>query len=316
MYWNFTDIVKRADETRLSRSDGTLLAEIGFGNGEFLERLALSRSDALVVGIEVSRWCAVKAARRALAGGIENVRILLGDARYLLKWAFVPACLSEAFMNFPCPWPKRRHAPRRIATSRFASLIGGALELGGSFTLATDVEWYAQETRDIFVSDGYFETGTVELAGDLDCLTKYGRKWRDMGRETYLLTARKTKERPPTAEGETILDEISEPGEPGRTAGQGESGTDVRGRLSPLVGETVRGANHTIIFRELFLSDDGSALLSVITVDEGFEQHFFVRVVPGPSGIKGKIDPTGHPYKTPGVRTALRHMTLRSGVVF
>jgi tRNA (guanine-N7-)-methyltransferase len=201
MYWNFTDIVRRADDAPLSHSDGTLLVEIGFGNGEFLECLALSRRDALVVGIEVSRWCAVKAARRALAGGLENIRILLGDARYLLMYAFEPACVSEIRMNFPCPWPKRRHAPRRVATPRFAGLIGGALERGGSFTLATDVAWYAEETRDVFASDDNFETGPVTSADEPDFPTKYGRKWREMGRETYLLTARKTNGQPPADRG-------------------------------------------------------------------------------------------------------------------
>jgi tRNA (guanine-N7-)-methyltransferase len=100
---------------------------------------------------------------------------------------------------------------------------------------------------------------------------------------------------------------MSEPVKPGK---------DIRESLSSLVGETVSGVDYAIIFRELFFSDNGSALLSVITVDEGFEQHFFVRAIPGASGARGKIDPTGHPYKTPGVRAALRRIAKRTGIVF
>ncbi|MDR3255946.1 MAG: tRNA (guanosine(46)-N7)-methyltransferase TrmB [Synergistaceae bacterium] len=314
MYWNFTDILKRPGAAPFSRDDGAMRVEIGFGNGEFLERLARSGKDTLAIGIEVSRWCVAKAARRALAGGLENLRLLLGDARFLLKYAFEPSCVSEVYMNFPCPWPKRRHSSRRVASHEFARSVHSSLESGGAFTLATDVEWYANETRDVFASDEYFETGPVRLATERACLTKYERKWREMGRETFLLSVMKIKERPATnmEEDAGMTGKIALLGERHEPAGADE----LREKLSPLVGETVKVGDYMIVFRELFFSEDGAALLSVISVDEGFEQHFFVRATPSERGYRGKIDPTGCPYKTPGVRAALRCISKTAGVVF
>ena len=46
---------------------GRVFVEIGFGNGEFLEYLAQTFPEVLIVGIEVSQWCVAKGARRALA---------------------------------------------------------------------------------------------------------------------------------------------------------------------------------------------------------------------------------------------------------
>ena len=39
---------------------GRVFVEIGFGNGEFLEYLAKTYPDILIVGIEVSQWCVAK----------------------------------------------------------------------------------------------------------------------------------------------------------------------------------------------------------------------------------------------------------------
>ena len=140
MYWNFSGIVAGPGEAGFGENSGRILVEIGFGNGEYLRHFAASRPDSLAVGIEVSQWCISKAARRVLASGLKNVRILCGDARHLLKYAFEPSSIGEIFMNFPCPWPKRRHAERRVARGEFASLLASRLSPGGTFTLATDVE--------------------------------------------------------------------------------------------------------------------------------------------------------------------------------
>ena len=58
--------------------------------------------------------------------------------------------------------------------------------------------------------------------------------------------------------------------------------------------------------RESFLSDEGIGLLLVITADEGFEQHFYLKLVQKPrGGVTLKVDSVGHPYRTPAMRAAL-----------
>ncbi|MDR1944362.1 MAG: tRNA (guanosine(46)-N7)-methyltransferase TrmB [Synergistaceae bacterium] len=308
MHWNFSDILRRPQEGRLARSDGTILVEIGFGNGEYLLHTARSRPDALIVGIETSQWCITKAARRALAFGIGNIRVLHGDAKGLLPYAFEPGVISEAFMNFPCPWPKKKHAERRVASPRFPGLICGGLCVGGSFTLATDVEWYALETQEAFASDNRFETGLATRNPERGYLTKYERKWREMGRDTFTVTARKVRdEQIMRTESEDAMSEVR--------AAPAKNAWELRERLSSVTGETLRGSDYIVIFRELFFADDGTALISVISVDEGFEQHYYIKAIPGDI-TRGKIDPVGHPYRTPGVRASMRRISQIAGVSF
>ena len=72
MWWNLNEVIVAqndglpVDWKALSPS-GRVIVEIGFGNGEFLEFLGRSNPDKLVVGVEVSQWCAAKGARRVLA---------------------------------------------------------------------------------------------------------------------------------------------------------------------------------------------------------------------------------------------------------
>ena len=57
---------------------------------------------------------------------------------------------------------------------------------------------------------------------------------------------------------------------------------DVLAALRGAEGAGVGGKGHWV-FREAFLSDDGVGLLLVITADEGFEQHFYLKVLPAPT---------------------------------
>jgi tRNA (guanine-N7-)-methyltransferase len=314
MYWNFRDILRGPDSPRFTAADGPLAVEIGFGNGEYLERLAATRRDATVIGIEISQWCLAKGARRALSGGFENIRLLLGDARYLLKYAFEGECILEAFMNFPCPWPKRRHSGRRVTRGGFTGLLGSRLLPGGTFTLATDVDWYAAETMEAFGALPSFEVEpVVRVEHPRECGTKYERKWLEMGRDIYEVRARKNERAErgaPIQSGERETAELAELPLESSAALDAESFRDLA--LS-LKNDTLEGPGYRVVFREAFLGPDMSALVKIISVDEGFEQHYYLKLVHADGKLLAKVDSIGHPYRTPGVRASLRHVARKTG---
>lgn len=310
MYWNFHKILIGSQAPRLRAEDGPIIVEIGFGNGEYLEHLARTRPEALVAGIEVSQWCIAKAARRALACGLDNVRILAGDARYLLVHAFEPGSVAEVYMNFPCPWPKRRHTERRVARPQFAGLIANVLSGGGRFTLATDVDWYAQETRDVFAAHAAFETGPVVRNPEREYLTKYERKWREMGRDTYKLTAAKTH--PPATHDAIPADEGDELSMEIRC----DDAKQTNEALASIKGDILEGRDYKVMFKEVFQAADGTALILVISVDEGFEQHYYLKLIRSGETLRGKVDAVGHPYRTPAVRASIRHLMQKLGAKF
>ena len=303
MYWNLHETIITehvnlpVDWSAISPS-GRIFVEIGFGNGEFLEHLARTNRDVLVVGIEVSQWCASKGARRAMAAGLDNVRVRHGDARFLLRHCFEPESVERVYMNFPCPWPKTRHAQRRVTVPLFADLLNYALVTGGTFELATDVDWYAAEAAKTITEGGAFDAEPVVTNPVRPYVTKYERKWKAMGKDTWSLTVRKNgKVKPETPkEDEWPMEE---------DVTTGKSVSEVISALKGAEGPGVGGCGHWV-FRESFVSDEGVGLMLVITADEGFEQHFYLKVIKnGRGGITIKVDSVGHPYRTPAMRAAL-----------
>ena len=100
------------------------------------------------------------------------------------------------------------------------------------------------------------------------------------------------------------------------TANPGIAQLSLSDRLRPILGECIRKDGYVVIFKELFTSGDDAALISVISVDEGFEQHYYVKVVLSGSRWLGKLDSIGHPYRTPGVRASMRAMSQIAGIEF
>ncbi|MDR3165704.1 MAG: tRNA (guanosine(46)-N7)-methyltransferase TrmB [Synergistaceae bacterium] len=309
MYWNFGEIVPPQPAKPFSAKSGRIVAEIGFGNGEFLQYLAESRTDALVVGMEISQWCITKAARRSLAMRAGNVRLLHGDARYLLKYAFEPESISEVFMNFPCPWPKKRHEGRRVTHGCFVRLLRSRLAEGGAFNLATDVDWYAEASAKVFSETGGFAASMPERGGTRDYATKYERKWRAMGRDIYTLRAVKTSL---ATEGEKIVEEEILPIEEEEAEiPRATDACDLRVAAAALKGENIEGSGYIAAFRDIFTGERGELLVKVISTDEGFEQHFYLRIRENNGRIQISSDAVGRPYHTPGVRAAVRHAAKR-----
>ena len=74
--------------------------------------------------------------------------------------------------------------------------------------------------------------------------------------------------------------------------------------------EKEEGKGHWVFRRRSFRIPVG--LILVITADDGFEQHFYLKVIPGSRGYK-MVDSVGHPYRTPAMRAALRHVLDRPG---
>ena len=81
--------------------------------------------------------------RLAEAAGLTNVRVADGDARVLLTDMLLPGSLDEVRVWFPDPWPKARHAKRRLVGPEFVALVASRLRPGGLLHVATDAPAYA-----------------------------------------------------------------------------------------------------------------------------------------------------------------------------
>jgi tRNA (guanine-N7-)-methyltransferase len=163
--------------------------EIGFGSGEHLAYRADLLPDHGFIGCEPFLNGVVGALMHIRDGHLGNVRLHMGDALDVLER--VPdGSLRFVYLLHPDPWPKARHAKRRMMNHGPLDLIAAKLQPGGEFRLGTDdptycrwsmmvmnqrsdFEWLAKEPKDFLVRPG----GWPE--------TRYEAKARRKGHEVW-----------------------------------------------------------------------------------------------------------------------------------
>ncbi len=136
-------VVIRGDGTVDLGARDRLWLEIGFGSGEHLAWQAERNRDVTLIGAEIWHDGVANLLTRIERMGLDNVRILDGDAVPLLM-SLEPASLERILVLFPDPWPKARHRKRRLVNPQTAALFGELLADGGELRLATDIEDYAR----------------------------------------------------------------------------------------------------------------------------------------------------------------------------
>jgi len=176
--------------TFLTQADEAWI-EIGSGNGEHVIERALQNPDIKIVACEPFYDGAAATAAKIRKHNIQNLRVHVGDARYLLTE--LPAqSLAMVYILFPDPWPKKRHYNRRVISEETLVELKRVLKKGGLLRTATDnpdyvehillaaknsqaLHWTAQSPKDFMNAwEGYRPT-------------KYHRRAELMGERAYFL---------------------------------------------------------------------------------------------------------------------------------
>jgi len=126
--------------TRWQADPGTarLWLEIGFGNGDTLTHMALHHPQDRLIGIDVFMEGFSALLRRIERMNLHNVAVEAGHALEILETRKIEALLDRVMINFPDPWPKKRHHKRRLIQTDFLDRLATAMTPGGLLTLATD----------------------------------------------------------------------------------------------------------------------------------------------------------------------------------
>ncbi|MDH3662486.1 MAG: tRNA (guanine(46)-N(7))-methyltransferase TrmB [Alphaproteobacteria bacterium] len=128
--------------------------EIGFGGGEHLAAQAAACPEVGLIGCEP--YVNGVARLLSLIGDADNVRVVIDDARLLLK-ALPAASFERIFVLFPDPWPKARHHKRRIVNPETLADMARLLQPGGELRLATDIMSYARPMLAGALANGRFD---------------------------------------------------------------------------------------------------------------------------------------------------------------
>ncbi|HBT51614.1 MAG TPA: tRNA (guanosine(46)-N7)-methyltransferase TrmB [Petrotoga sp.] len=271
------------------------IVEIGFGGGEFLVNLAKENNNYNYVGLETSLTSCHKIKKKIFQNNLNNIQIILEDAKFALREFFSDNSISKVIVNFPCPWPKSKHAKNRLFDENFIDTLSSVLEVDGEVILTTDVFWYASDVKEKFLSNGCFKVKNISEVQQLPFKTRYEKKWENEGRKKYLLIAQKRckKDIKRLLEGEFDL-----PHEKIKRLDFD--------KLQSLVGFKKSSENHNITIKDIYAKLDGSEyLVKVFSEDKGYIQSYFVNVIKIKEGWLVKLDDIAKAYRTPSVKEAV-----------
>ena len=175
--------------------DRPLHFEIGFGSGEHLAYRADLLPDHGFIGCEPFLNGVVGALQHIRDGVLPNIRLHMGNALDVL--ARVPdGALSFVYLLHPDPWPKARHAKRRMMNPGPVDMIAAKLKPGGEFRFGTDHPVYCQWAMMIMNQRGDFDW-LAESPKDFLTRpggwpeTRYEAKARRLGHEVWYFRYRR-----------------------------------------------------------------------------------------------------------------------------
>ena len=134
-------------------NDQPLYIEIGMGKGQFILEMARRNPDKNYIGIEKYSSVLVRALEKCETDAPENLRFIRMDAETILD-VFAENEVSGIYLNFSDPWPKDRHAKRRLTYRDFWDRYRKILKPEGEVVFKTD-------NRPLFD----FSLEEVEIAG-------------------------------------------------------------------------------------------------------------------------------------------------------
>jgi tRNA (guanine-N7-)-methyltransferase len=182
---------------RLFGEDRPLHFEIGFGSGEHLAFRADLLPDHGFIGCEPFLNGVATALGHIRDQRLANVRLWMGDALQVLQR--VPdGALTMVYLLHPDPWPKARHAKRRMVNDGPVDLFAAKLKPGGEFRMATDDPTYLTHALMVMQRHDHQFAWMADRPGDFLeppggwIETRYGAKARRQGRRPYYLRYRRT----------------------------------------------------------------------------------------------------------------------------
>ena len=160
--------------------------EIGMGKGKFIHTMAKLHPDINYVGIEKYSSVLLRAIQKMEEEELPNLKFLRMDAEDIAT-VFAPGEVDRIYLNFSDPWPKDRHARRRLPSREFLARYDVILKKEGRIAFKTDNrDLFDFAVEELEPAGWKAEVITYDLHGDEklmegNVMTEYEEKFSAMG---------------------------------------------------------------------------------------------------------------------------------------
>ena len=167
--------------------------EIGSGKGQFLVNMAINHPDSFFLGMERNVTCSGFTAKKLVENEVTNAKLVFANAEVVLPLINSDS-VNGIFLNFSDPWPKKRHAKRRLTSNSFLNQYYRILKKGAKLIFKTDnydLFTYSLE----LIQESSFKLVEANYSYDgndpFDEITEYEADYRAEGQPIYRLILEK-----------------------------------------------------------------------------------------------------------------------------
>lgn len=192
---NFSASVQQKDYINIEKLFGNknpIYLEIGCGKGKFASELAKNNPEINIIAVEKTSNVIVEAAERAKSEGVTNLKFLLGPAEYLPIF-IKDKSVSRIYLNFSCPFPKKRYASHRLTHKNFLEIYKNIMTDTAEIHQKTDNTHFFEFSIEQLTQSGFaLKNVTFDLHSsgfEDNIMTEYEERFTKEGLNIYRLEA-------------------------------------------------------------------------------------------------------------------------------
>lgn len=140
------------NDAQIFGNQNPVCIEFCSGNGDWVAEKAKAHPEKNWVAVEMRFDRVKKICSKVDKQDLKNLFIVCGEAQVFAKEYLKDACVEEIYINFPDPWPKRRHGKHRLVQPTFVKDLMRILKKGKICTFVTDERLYLNEALSVFLN--------------------------------------------------------------------------------------------------------------------------------------------------------------------
>ncbi len=177
----------------LFKNNNPINIEIGMGKGNFIIGMAKKNKDINFIGIEMFDSVIVRAVQKLENEDIPNLKLIRLDANYIEDIFYKE--INTIYLNFSDPWPKKRHAKRRLTSHSFLEKYDNIFKFKKEIIQKTDnINLFSYSISSLSTYGYILDYVTLDLLSENDpdnVLTEYESKFNSKGVRICKLVAHK-----------------------------------------------------------------------------------------------------------------------------
>lgn len=188
-YFNHQNWIKEEGLWNPCSNKNPVYIEFCSGNGEWIINQAISKPYINWVAVEMDFPRVRKIWSKRTNRSLNNLFIVCGKAQEFISHYAGEDFFAKAFVHFPDPWPRKKHAKHRLLQSEFLLSLQHSLYNNGELHLLTDAEAYVEESikavKDLPAWRYLYEFPHFITHKEQIGSSWFHRLWQEKGREIF-----------------------------------------------------------------------------------------------------------------------------------